>query len=260
MGDMGKKETIAKRTSQVEIFFYIQNTHSRHTHTVENQEGKKINNGRGNASFLLLRNIMYTMNSLDIIFCSPSLMDEAWPNYNSFLHFLFFFKFFFLLLLRILLLFSRLKRNQWRYILCNSSPVVIYREVIWFGGGVWMCVYVSVCAHDVWWARTNVKNMKDGHAHTSLSVYTENTHFQKSPNFFPSSSSFEDWANDTPPPKNKNSNSIYINWKSTRRKKYIDNITVRRSQTDNVFFSIKYEELSKKKRKPKTFFQCSRWI
>jgi hypothetical protein len=27
---------------------------------------------------------MYTMKSLDIIFCSPSLMDEAWPNYNSF--------------------------------------------------------------------------------------------------------------------------------------------------------------------------------
>ena len=75
---MGKKETIAKRTSQVEIFFiYKIHTADTHTHTVENQERKKINNGRGNASFLLLRNIMYTLNSLDIIFCSPSLMDEA---------------------------------------------------------------------------------------------------------------------------------------------------------------------------------------
>ena len=42
MGDMGKKETIAKRTSQVEIFFiYKIHTADTHTHTVENQERKK---------------------------------------------------------------------------------------------------------------------------------------------------------------------------------------------------------------------------
>ena len=186
------------------------------------------------------------------IFCSPSLMDEAWPNYNSFLHFFIFFKFFFLLLLRILLLFSRLKRNQWRYILCNSSPVVIYREVIWFGGGVWMCVYVCVCSRCVMGAYECQEYERRSRPHFFVRLCRKHPLSKNRQIFFPSS--FEDWANDTPPPKNKNSNSIYINWKSTRRKKYIDNITVRRSQTDNVFFfQLNTRNSQKRKENQKLF-------
>jgi hypothetical protein len=73
---MGKKETIAKRTSQVE-FLKCTNTHSRHTHSVENQKEKKRNKQWERKRLFFFENIMYTMKSLDIIFCSPSLMDEA---------------------------------------------------------------------------------------------------------------------------------------------------------------------------------------
>jgi hypothetical protein len=119
---------------------------------------------------------MYTMNSLDIIFCSSSLMDEAWPNYNSFsFSFFFFFAAF-------TYCCSSLDRNG-KPNMCNSSPVVIYREgdlVRWW----WSHVCVCLCVLTKWVMGAYECQDYERRSRPPLLCPSnlENTHFQKSPN------------------------------------------------------------------------------
>lgn len=126
MGDMGKniKKTIAKRTSQVEIFFLMY-THTRHL------LWKSEKQWRGNASFLLLKhNVQYLIFFAIIV----------WRMGHDPIIFFFFcvFCFIFVSFIYISLLSSGLER---KFRVCNSFTC---RNV---GRWWWMC------AHDVWWAK-----------------------------------------------------------------------------------------------------------
>ncbi len=137
VGDMGKniKKTIAKRTSQVEIFFKMY-THTRLLWKSEKQ-------WRGNASFLLLKhNVQY------LIFFAIIVWRMGHDPIIFFFFFVFCFIFVsFIIYIYISLLSSGLER---KFRVCNSFTC---RNV---GRWWWMC------AHDVWWAKEMPRIWKTG--------------------------------------------------------------------------------------------------
>lgn len=154
------------------MYRHTKHTHSRLLWKKKNETKKNTKQWRGNASYHFLRNIMYTMLGYNFkkYFYSPSLMDGAWPNYISFYSASFF-------SFCLLLLVSRLERKPTGTHVCNSSPVAMYRGVIWFGGKC-MNMCVCLCVLTMCDGRERMSGIWKKDTPILLCPSIENTHFR----------------------------------------------------------------------------------